>query len=66
MDFINDNLEKLDKNDLDDERISIMANRLKTAYDDNDTVKLKCIAKEIQRTLYNNKKIVKNTIKIQK
>ena len=39
-----------------------MANRLKSAYDNNDVSKLKSIAKEIRKTLYNNKNIVKNTI----
>ena len=66
MDFINDKIDELDKNNPDDEKIFIMANRLKTAYDDNDVSKLKCVAREIQRTLYNNKGIPKQTMKKQK
>lgn len=63
MDFINDKMDELDKKNPEDEKIYRMANRLKTAYDENDMTKLKCISKEIQKTLYNNKDIIKDTIK---
>lgn len=63
MDFINDKIEELDETNPEDEKILRMANRLKTAYDNNDVGKLKCVAKEIQKTLYNNRDIIKDTLK---